>query len=144
MRLIDADELAGKLKGLKEHVDKISINRKCRSRCLVDVTQVIEYVENAPTVEAVRLDESCDDCPLYDHDKHNCPRFNKVIPETIAEISAETVQGEWIIDGAYWQHCNKCGVAVNRFAVEQVKASEHENLRFCPNCGARMKGGGSE
>ena len=51
MRLIDADELAEKLKGLKEYIDKISINRE--SRCLVDVTQVIEYVENAPTVEAI-------------------------------------------------------------------------------------------
>lgn len=92
MRLIDADKLADKLKRLKERIDEISINRE--ANCLVDVTQVIEYVENAPTVEAVRLDESCDDCPLYDHDKHNCPRFNKVIPRTIAE--ARQGYTEWL------------------------------------------------
>lgn len=92
MRLIDADKLADKLKRLKERIDEISINRE--AHCLVDVTQVIEYVENAPTVEAVRLDESCDDCPLYDHDKHNCPRFNKVIPRTIAE--ARQGYTEWL------------------------------------------------
>ena len=51
MRLIDADELAGKLKGLKERIDKIEKGKE--TRCLVDVTQVIEYVENAPTVEAI-------------------------------------------------------------------------------------------
>lgn len=108
MRLIDADEFAGKLKGLKEHVDKISINRE--SRCLVDVTQVIEYVENAPTVEAVRLDESCDDCPLYVHDKQNCPRFNKVIPETIAEAvqgwrtGKPTENGQYMVTLEAWGH----------------------------------------
>lgn len=30
--------------------------------------------------------DSCTDCPLYDHDRHNCPRFNKVIPRTIEEV----------------------------------------------------------
>ena len=31
------------------------------------------------------LHESCIDCPLYDHDRHSCPRFNKVIPTAIRD-----------------------------------------------------------
>ena len=36
--------------------------------------------------DAQKMHESCTDCPLYDHDRHNCPRFNKVIPRTIEEV----------------------------------------------------------
>lgn len=46
-------------------------------------------IELARSADVVH--ESCEDCPLYDKERHNCPRFNKVIPRTIAE----TVQG-WI------------------------------------------------
>lgn len=35
--------------------------------------------------------DSCTDCPLYDHDRHNCPRFNRVIPATI-----EAAKPRWI------------------------------------------------
>lgn len=41
------------------------------------------------------LHESCTDCPLYDHDRHRCPRFNKVIPTTIQEI-LDTQTQRWI------------------------------------------------
>lgn len=37
------------------------------------------------------LHESCTDCPLYDHDRRNCPRFNKVIPTAIRDA-----QPRWI------------------------------------------------
>lgn len=40
------------------------------------------------------LHESCTDCPLYDKDRHSCPRFNKVIPETLREVMAERRQDE--------------------------------------------------
>ena len=63
----------------------------------IDVCQkaqrIIDEQPTIPSAEAVH--ESCEDCPLYDKEKHNCPRFNKVIPRTIADISAEAVQG-WI------------------------------------------------
>ena len=41
--------------------------------------------------ERTETHESCTDCPLYDHDRHNCPRFNKVIPRTI-----EAAKPMWI------------------------------------------------
>ena len=43
-------------------------------------------------------------------------------------------EGEWIIKGDYLKimECSACGI---------MTASIHEKTRFCPNCGARMKGG---
>ena len=38
--------------------------------------------------EEIALHESCTDCPLYDKDRHRCPRFNKVIPETLRELQS--------------------------------------------------------
>lgn len=55
--------------------------------------------------------ESCTDCPLYDHDRHNCPRFNRVIPATI-----EAAKPRWIPvtealpkNGHYYLKCTKYG-----------------------------------
>ena len=56
------------------------------------------------------------------------------------EASAEAVQGEWDTmiadgtDGSHWHEyeCSNCGEVVLR------------PYNFCPNCGARMKGGGDE
>lgn len=52
---------------------------------------------DAPEVrpDDAALHESCTDCPLYDHDRHRCPRFNKVIPTTIQEI-LDTQTQRWI------------------------------------------------
>ena len=41
------------------------------------------YMKGYRDAQNAALHESCTDCPLYDHDRHNCPRFNKVIPATI-------------------------------------------------------------
>ena len=46
--------------------------------------------------------ESCTDCPLYDHDRHNCPRFNKVIPRTI-----EAAKPRWIPCEECEKRCEK-------------------------------------
>ena len=39
--------------------------------------------------------ESCTDCPLYDHDRHNCPRFNKVIPTAIPDAQQRWIPIKW-------------------------------------------------
>lgn len=36
-------------------------------------------------------DEWCTDCPAYDHEKHYCPRFRKVIRRTVQEIQEERI-----------------------------------------------------
>ena len=35
------------------------------------------------------LNEWCHDCKEYDKDRHCCPRFNRVIQQTVEEIKAE-------------------------------------------------------
>lgn len=53
--------------------------------------------------------------------------------------SADAAQGKWIYDGQNfkggieWCHCSKCGKKMS------VKGLSMYN--FCPNCGARMRGG---
>ena len=42
------------------------------------------------------LHESCTDCPLYDKDRHSCPRFNKVIPVTLRELQSAQQEQRWI------------------------------------------------
>lgn len=49
-------------------------------------------IDNAPTVEQP-TDEWCTDCKEYDHEKNCCPRFNKVIRETLKDAQPT---GEWI------------------------------------------------
>ena len=109
MRLIDAGELADKLKGLKEYIDKISINRE--SRCLVDVTQVIEYVENAPTVatmtngndlirRADAFEAVCESCELWIMHGLNanteCPYYANECAEIKALAGIPAAEAVWI------------------------------------------------
>ena len=93
-------------------------------------TDVIDHIDNAPTVEPCYQTTSCLDCKMYDKGKHNCPRFCEVIRSAIEERP----QGEWIKIGelglAY--KCNKC---------EEVSVTP-EN--FCPNCGADMQKGDAD
>lgn len=43
-----------------------------------------------PAQPEYKMDEWCTDCKEYDHDKHCCPRFNRVIAETIKEAKENT------------------------------------------------------
>ena len=42
-----------------------------------------------PTAEPHNMDEWCDDCKEYDHEKHCCPRFNRVIRTAMEEANGE-------------------------------------------------------
>ena len=57
----------------------------------------VKAIRDLPSAEPdnAALHDSCTDCPLYDHDRHRCPRFNKVIPTTIQEI-LDTQTQRWI------------------------------------------------
>ena len=56
MRLIDADALIEKLTKLKDDVKHIS-DKANDSICLVNVVQIIDFVDNAPIIDAVPTDE---------------------------------------------------------------------------------------
>ena len=87
---------------------------------------LIEVIKALPSADR-QTDETCQDCPLYDSENHNCPRFNKVIPQTRAEMEADRPKGEW-----RWTHggqCSECGFHNSNF-----------DFNFCPICGADMRG----
>lgn len=76
MRLIDADRLKRQVEG-----------RSWRAK-----GKMIELIDDQPTADP-GLDEWCTDCKEYDHGKHCCPRFNRVIRETLEEVM-HTEEGE--------------------------------------------------
>ena len=76
-------------------------------------------------------DEWCTTCKEYDHEKHCCPRFRKVIRMTVQDIE-ERKKGTWIWDGDCFI-CSECGTVFNWWARSQCS-------NYCPNCGADMRG----
>jgi hypothetical protein len=107
----------------------------------------IEIFENIPAVEPWDLydcDEWCRDCKEYDTERHNCPRWNSVIRRTLEENQPK--QGEWIEMGenkdythnikcSYCNMCTKSKGHANSYYTKHI-------MRYCPSCGAKMKGAG--
>lgn len=52
----------------------------------------VDLLESLPSAEN---NEWCDNCKEYDHSKHCCPRFNRVIRETVEEVKQNAEQ-KWI------------------------------------------------
>lgn len=102
-----------------------------------------------PTVEErgnMKLDEWCMDCKEYDHERKCCPRYNRVIRQTLDEAYAhgeteaearfhKREKGQWKLVSAdtqnaiYVYRCDRCGKC--NFGISN----------FCPNCGAEMTEG---
>ena len=59
---------------------------------------VIDTIRELPSAQPDErmLHESCTACPLYDKDRHSCPRFNKVIPVTLRELQSAQPEQRWI------------------------------------------------
>lgn len=72
--------------------DLLSAQPKTMSVTL-DVQKITKHKSDFSDLPSVRLeyklDEWCTDCKEYDHERHCCPRFNRVIRETLEEIQAE-------------------------------------------------------
>ena len=112
----------------------------------------IDIVKKLPSAQP-DLDEWCTDCSEYDQERHCCPRWNRVIRQTLKDAQPtadvrENVKGRWVevVDrtemydkegvktwGMLFQ-CNQCGFVLN--AVE----SHTGQYNYCPNCGADMRG----
>ena len=86
----------------------------------------------------------CGDCEAYNKEKHHCPKFCKVIKETVKEIEENhNIKGKWemtykgkrkdvntgLMISAYNCKCSVCG---------WVTGNQGTRFNYCPNCGAKM------
>ena len=117
---------------------------------LIDKADVQTELMMLPSVQPeYKLDEWCTDCKEYDHDKHCCPRFNRVIAEAIKEAKENTQPetGRWIEYTRViipepinkWEQawkCSECGYG----GQDCEDGSAWHAWKYCPNCGVKMKG----
>lgn len=100
------------------------------------------------------LDEWCTECKEYDHEKHNCPRYNRVIREAVEEIQenqipensawfriSETLVDESKGDITAEQAVDKIRDYLKRMEKPERKKGKwinHQNDGYvdCPFCGA--------
>lgn len=74
----------------KNRQDLLSLGMNGAEHILVHYGRRV--IENLLTDEN---DEWCDNCKEYDHNKHCCPRFNRVIRKTVEEVKQNAEQ-KWI------------------------------------------------
>lgn len=55
---------------------------------VIEETIDVDRIKRLPSAQP-EVDEWCTDCKEYDIANHNCPRFNRVIRETVKEIQTE-------------------------------------------------------
>ena len=68
---------------------------------LIEKVDAIKSIIMVPSAQPeYRLDEWCTDCKEYDHERHCCPRFNRVIRATLQEVQAE--QPEIVMCARLW------------------------------------------
>ena len=80
---------------------------------------ILKIIDNAPSVETYSEEDMCDT---------TSNGFD--IGYDFAKAKYERPQGEWIANPLGDYVCNKCSWVVGKF-----------ERNFCPNCGAKMKGG---
>ena len=87
--------------------------------------------------------KDCGECEAYDKEKHHCPKFCKVITETVKEIEENHNKGKWemtykgkrkdvntgLMISAYNCKCSVCGWETG---------NQGTRFNYCPNCGAKM------
>ena len=106
------------------------------------VKECIEIVKQ----EAENYEEcykDCGDCEAYEKEKHYCPKFCKVIKETVKEIEENHNKGKWemtykgkrkdvntgLMISAYNCKCSVCGWETG---------NQGTRFSYCPKCGAKM------
>ena len=107
------------------------------------IYRAIEIVKQ----EAEQYEEcykDCGDCEAYNKEKHHCPKFCKVIKETVKEIEENhNIKGKWemtykgkrkdvntgLMISAYNCKCSVCGWETGNQGIR---------FSYCPKCGAKM------
>lgn len=114
MRLIDADELK-----------KCAIPCEIHNGALTDLCVPLYQIDNAPTVELF--------CAYLSDGEVRQPCVE-------SPCEHERPQGKWLNDRvAFHFTCDYCGCNIRQLKNEVFEGDYDYN--FCPNCGAKMKGG---
>lgn len=87
-----------------------------------------------PSVQPEKF-EWCHDCKEYDQTQHYCPRWTKVIRQTVEELKAQPKIGKWIEHNPH-----KFGLGIVFECSECGEKIDCEEYNYCPNCGADMRG----
>ena len=87
--------------------------------------------------------KDCGECEAYEKEKYHCPKFCKVIKETVKEIEENHNKGKWemtykgkrkdvntgLMISAYNCKCSVCGWETG---------NQGTRFSYCPKCGAKM------
>lgn len=106
-----------------------------------DKAYIIGVLEELPSAEEMAFNEWCTDCKEYDHEKGCCPRFNRVIRETVEEVKEahQEKRGRWVkLDMHPHLADHKCTACGESTYVPTCMGKPI--YLFCPWCGARMEG----
>lgn len=104
-----------------------------------DKAYIIGVLEELPSAEEMAFNEWCTDCKEYDHEKGCCPRFNRVIEETVEEVKEahQEKHGRWVkLDMHPHLADHKCTACGESTYVPTCMGKPI--YLFCPWCGVRM------
>ena len=128
MRAIDADALRERLQSLAYDDWNQGVTISFADAC----HEIIDVVEDQPTIEPEpHYDEWCTDCKEYDHERHCCPRWNKVIKQTVEDLKG--ADRKWIpcVDGNEPKANAECWISTNakyvRRAIYAPRANDQPN-----------------
>lgn len=100
-------------------------------------------IEELPSAEPEpNFDEWCTDCKEYDNERHCCPRWNRVIRETLKDVQPERKTGKWIwLSSTYDRVPCEMRFMCSECHHEVITHDGRPCEKFCPNCGAEMTEG---
>ena len=113
-----------------------------RNPMAFSVKECMEIVKQE-TADYEECYKDCGDCEAYNKEKHHCPKFCKVIKETVKEIEENHNKGKWemtykgkrkdvntgLMISAYNCKCSVCGWETG---------NQGTRFSYCPKCGAKM------
>lgn len=129
-RLIDADALRRWIEGECKS-PSIPRNEAAFGKRILMHMEKMES-EEAPTIEPEpNYDEWCTDCKEYNQKRHCCPRWNKVIKQTVEDLKG--ADRKWIpcVDGNEPKANDECWISTNakyvRRAIYAPRANDQPN-----------------
>lgn len=101
---------------------------------------LVDDMNALPSVQPkYNTSEWCHDCSEYDHDKHCCPRYNKVIRNAVEEMKQETCDDTVSRQAAIDALSHMCSEDENGITVS--RANVNSMLRVLPPVTPQLKTG---